>query len=121
MSGPLNYKSCNDLDARWNNNLRKEWDNCVKNNSISSNPKWSELSEKDIQQKINKLCCDRVMKCSDPNDWFSKQSPKINVMCSTSDIASSQDINRSEEGKKQPHFGNIQASNEIHHLLFGVY
>jgi hypothetical protein len=80
-SNVLNKSECCDtLDKKWGEDgLKQVWNNCVENNPIKNDPEWKGKSKKTVDSKINSYCCEEVMQCCDPNDWFSKNS--INVQC----------------------------------------
>ena len=106
---PLDTPTCEGLDKRWKGRLKRSWNNCSTNNIITKDPEWKELSATQKQAKINTMCCEKVMQCSNPNEWL--QNNNINVTC----VGSS--------APNQPHFGlTKQHSAKITHpMLFGVF
>ena len=103
MSNPfypdtLNTPTCNVLNRQWRGTLPQLWQDCKDNN------------KKHPEQKVD--CCDTVMQCKNPNEWFT-----------TNNISASCVVKGSPD---QPHFGDVQMSLSHAHkvkkkLSFGVY
>ena len=107
---PLNYPTCDTLENQWNHqdkniSLKREWNDCVTNNT--KNPQWKKLSTKQQQSKVNQMCCEEVLQCSEPNKWLHKNN--FDVTCNIT----SQPI--------QPHFGDVHKEKMKQTMNFGVY
>jgi hypothetical protein len=84
MSNPIYYKSCNELNNNWeqgNTTLKYKWTTCMEGANMKNDPENKDLSKEDLIKKENIFCCNKVMQCDKPNEWF--QQNNINSICVT--------------------------------------
>jgi hypothetical protein len=113
MSDQINYPSCNELNNRWEKEtttLKNQWRDCMGGTNMKNDPENMGLSKEDLIKKENTFCCNEVMQCDKPNDWF--QQNNINAMCVPNKI-------------NRPHFGDLQLISHkrkiLKTMMFGVY
>ena len=68
---PLNYPTCEELDAGWGGSLLQSWKNCT--DPTSKDWAWMQGRQYTPGQKtkiINAACCGEIMQCSNPVKWL---------------------------------------------------
>jgi hypothetical protein len=101
-------RTCDTLEKQFSRGmftLPQIWDHCVKDPSKNNNPERKNMSKEEKHTSSIKDCCESIMQCNNPNEWFKKNN--IQASC----IVSSPPV--------QPHFGDIQYS--THPMMYGVY
>lgn len=94
--------TCDNYDKLWKSkggSLKNEWLGCTQDNPI----------RKYDPSKVIPTCCEEIMQCKNPNEWFQKNN--INSTCI---------IHKKPD---QPHFGTVQKQQYdlSKKMMIGVY
>jgi hypothetical protein len=101
-------KECNMLEIQYSNGkqtMEQAWDNCVNDSRKNLGKEKTEKEKRQNRIEVVKNCCESVMQCNNPNEWFLEKN--IKDKCTVSKPVS------------YPHFSSVKHT--MNDLMYGVY